>query len=336
MIVASDSRLDYVASVGWLKGTEALVDCMFSADLMVDDPYAMAHVLVERLGLPALRKTWTDPGKTFDDYVYLRAYHPYSPMSPTLLEIISSGHFHPHRDSRPAAVATQPAARPVKTHATVLITKHYKDLISHLQREGIRHYDMPDPGDGLARCWFGVDSLSASEPSANRYDPSADGGLFLEVISWEGTTLAVRDPIPVSAPEGTITRVVARTWLVPDVDATVASLRRSLLGWPGGDISTDEKAGSRFALLQPSMSTSAALELVSPTDKQGRHGAFFDRWGPGPHAIRLGVRGLDAKADDLRERGTPFRREEAPGGDPVLVVDGDALGGPIFEFAEEA
>jgi hypothetical protein len=320
------------------------MDCMFSADLMVRDTLGTARLLVDRLGLPALRPTWTDHGRTLEELLYLRAYHPLSSAAPTNIEIINPD-LYPKLNMRPAAAGRQTPGRPIQTHATVLITKHYDEMIARMREHGVRHYDMPDPGDGLARCWFGVEDLSVDDPARNDYDPTSDGWTFLEVISWEGTTLAIRDPIPVRVGEGGVTRVVARTYLVPDIDATMASLRVAL-AWPGPDVMVKDSDGARYATLQPAMSQSCALELVDASHANGRHGAFFSRWGLGPHALRLGVNGLAAKADDLRRRGTPFTESDTLGGEPVLVVgaevpasdalDDDVLGGAIVEFIDDS
>jgi hypothetical protein len=307
---------------------------MFSADLMVDDTIGVADRLVERLGLPALRQTWTDVGRTLEELIYLRAYHPLSAAAPTNIEIVNGG-LYPKMGIRPGAWGRQAEGRPIQTHATVLISKRYGEVMERIREAGLRVYEMPDPGDGLARCWFGVEHLSSDDPVKNDYDPTSDGHLFLELISWEGTTLAARDPIPVNVHEGGTTRVVARTYLVPDIDSTLGALRRAL-DWPGPEVSVSEGSGLRHAYLQPSMPESAALELVQPTSEDNRHGAFFARWGVGPHAIRIGVNGLAAKAEDLRRRGTPFTDADTPAGEPVLVVDGEVLGGPIVELVEDA
>jgi hypothetical protein len=309
------------------------VDCMFSADLMVRDTLGTANVLVDRLGLPKLRPTWTDHGRSLDELLYLRAYHPLSAAAPTNIEIINPD-LYPKLGMRPAAAGRQTPGRPIQTHATVLITKQFPEMIARMRERGVRHYDMPDPGDGLARCWFGVEDLDVSDPARNDYDPSSDGWTFLEVISWQGTTLAARDSIPVRAGEGDITRVVARTYLVPDIDATLESFRTAL-AWPGPEVTVKQGNPTRFALLQPVMPQSCALELVESTGSTGRHGAFFATWGLGPHAIRLGVNGLAARADALRRLGTPFTESDTVGGEPVLLVDGDVLGGPIVEFIDD-
>ena len=60
------------------------------------------------------------------------------------------------------------------------------------------------------------------------------------------------------------------------------------------------------------------------------------RWGPGVWHVRIAVNDLEAKADDLRTRGTPFRKLatgfERP--EVVLRVDPEATPACLFEFAE--
>jgi len=303
------------------------MDCMFSVDLVVEDPRRTATLLIDRLGLPEMRETWTNPGMTLDQLIYMRAYERLTPSSPTLIEIFNPTVYDIYPS---AAMGRQTPGRPIQTHATVLITKQYDALLVRLRENGVVHFDMPDPGDGLRRCWFGVENLV---PFVHHdYDPSSDGGLFLEVISWEGTTLATRGPMPVRVPEGGIVRVAARSYLVPDLDATLHSLRTAL-EWPAPDLRVNGNELMQWATLQPAMAASSALELVEPASAIGRHGAFFQQWGVGPHAIRLEVNGLAAKADDLRRRGTPFTADETPDGDPILLVD-QGLDGAIVEFVD--
>jgi hypothetical protein len=300
------------------------VDCMFSVDLMVDDPVKTANLLVERLGLPALRPTWTD--SSIEHLAYLRAYHPFSHSAPTLIEIIQPS------PSFPSATG-QVAGRPVKTHATVLVTKTFPEVIANLAAKGLRHFEMPDPGDGLARCFTGIESFEADAPS-NHYDPAVDGHLYMEIISWEGTTLAKRGAIAQELPDGAITRVVARSYLVADIDQTLTQLQE-ILQWEDAKRQPSKSAAGRYMTLQPLLATSAALELIQPEGTAGRHGEFFSQWGVGPHAIRFGVRGLDAKAENLRERSTGFTRSETPAGEPVLLVDESDLDGIVVEFVED-
>jgi hypothetical protein len=300
------------------------VDCMFSVDLMVDDPVKTANLLVERLGLPALRPTWTDGG--IEHLAYLRAYHPFSHAAPTLIEIIQPSL------SLPAATG-QAQGRPVKTHATVFVTKTFPEVIANLEAKGLRHFTMPDPGDGLARCFTGIESFEAGTPS-NQYDPAVDGHVFMEIISWEGTTLARRDILEQELPDGAITRVVARSYLVADIDQTLTQLHE-ILQWEDANKQPSGSTSGRYATLQPLMATSAALEVIQPEGTAGRHGEFFTQWGVGPHAIRFGVRGLHAKAEDLRARSTGFIHSETPAGEPVLLVDESDLDGIVVEFVED-
>jgi hypothetical protein len=297
---------------------------MFSADLMVDDTVKTANLLVERLGIPRWRPTWTD--SKVDRLLYLRAYHPFSQAAPTLIEIIRPA---------PALPATsgQLPHRPVKTHATVFVTKAFSEVTANLDSKGLRYWQMPDPGDGLARLFTGVASFEAGTPG-NTYDATVDGNIFMEVISWEGTALALREPIPPELSDGTITRVVARSYLVPDIDQTLHQLHE-ILAWEEASNIPSENSQVRFAALQPRLGTSAALELIQPRTETGRHGEFFARWGVGPHAIRLGVHGLDAKVQDLHRRGTSFTEQQTPAGERVLLVDESLLDGVIVELVED-
>jgi hypothetical protein len=299
---------------------------MFSVDLMVENTVETANLMVERLGLPRLRPTWTD--SNLDRLAYLRAYHPFSHTAPTLIEIIKSSPGLP-------AWTGQSEDRPVRTHATVFVTKTFSSVIANLDAKGLRHFNMPDPGDGLSRCFTGVEDLQAGSPG-NEYDGAVDGNLFMEIISWEGTALATRDSIPQDLADGGITRVSARSYLVPDIDQTLGCLR-SIFQWSEAEKAPSEgDHQARYVSLQPQMPASASLELIEPKSNSGRYGEFFSRWGMGPHAIRFGVRGLAAKAEDLADRGTRFTESSTPAGEKVLLVDESQLGGIIVEFAEDA
>jgi hypothetical protein len=300
------------------------VDCMFSVDLMVDDTVETANLLVERLGLPPLRPTWTD--STVDQLAYLRAHHPFSQAAPTLIEIIKTSPGLP-------ATAGQSTDRPVKTHATVFVTKTYRDVVANLEAKGLRHFDMPSPGDGLSRCFAGVENLQPGT-EGNTYDANVDGNIFMEIISWEGTGLATRDAIPQELGDGDITRVIARSYLVANLDRALQQLQESLQ-WDEAGRKAFEGSGIRFAILQPLMPASASLELIESTSLSGKYREYFSRWGVGPHAIRFGVRGLDAKAEDLTARGTRFDEDSTPAGQRVLLVDESQLDGIIVEFAED-
>ena len=216
------------------------VDCMFSVDLMVDDTVKTAELLAQRLGLPALRPTWTD--SSVEHLAYLRAYHPFSHAAPTLIEIIQPSPGLP-------ASKGQVEGRPVKTHATVFVTKTFPEVIANLDAKGLRYFKMPDPGDGLARCFTGIEGFQAGT-LANEYDPDVDGHLFMEIISWEGTTLAKRDTLVQELPGGAITRVVARSYLVRDIDQTLHQLHQALQ-WEEAAKQPSRSGSGRYATLQP-------------------------------------------------------------------------------------
>src|SRR3546814_16955353 len=59
------------------------------------------------------------------------------------------------------------------------------------------------------------------------------------------------------------------------------------------------------------LSQGAKLELVQPRDAATHEAKFLAAWGPGAYAVRISVNDLDAKADDLRSRGTRFEEEPA-------------------------
>jgi hypothetical protein len=300
------------------------VECMFSADLMVDDPVRTANLLVDRLGLPPLRPTWTD--SSIDHLIYLRAAHPFSVAAPTLIEIIQPSSSLP-------ALTGQAERRPVKTHATVFVTKTFPEVVANLNKKGLRHFDMPASGDGLARCFLGIESLE-SGTLQNEYDPAVDASLFVEIISWEGTALSTRKTIQQELSDDSVTRVVARCYLIPDIDQALHRLGE-ILHWDEARKKPLEGASGRYTSLQPLISTSAALELLEPRGIASRYGEFFSKWGVGPHAIRFGVRSLEAKEKDLRSRRTGFSYSETPAGQPVLLVDESALDGIIVEFVED-
>jgi hypothetical protein len=95
--------------------------------------------------------------------------------------------------------------------------------------------------------------------------------------------------------------------------------------------------GTRRAALGFGLAQSARLELIQPAGDRDET-SFLGQWGPGIWHVRIGVSGLDAKADDLRARHTPFRavRTGFEHPDVVLRVSADAVPGCLFEFAEAA
>jgi hypothetical protein len=80
---------------------------------------------------------------------------------------------------------------------------------------------------------------------------------------------------------------------------------------------------------------SARFEICEPGyDKDTE--VFFDSWGPGTFATRLAVKNIDAKIDDLSQRGVGMRHvSPSAGGIEVARLDGDVVPGFIFEFVDE-
>lgn len=68
--------------------------------------------------------------------------------------------------------------RPVKTHATVVATSHFDDVVERVGRAGVVHrVDQPTQFFAFPRLWLG---RSSEQPA--RYVPTADAGLFVEVL----------------------------------------------------------------------------------------------------------------------------------------------------------
>jgi Glyoxalase/Bleomycin resistance protein/Dioxygenase superfamily len=131
---------------------------------------------------------------------------------------------------------------------------------------------------------------------------------------------------------GTMVRTAARVFLVDDLDRSLAELALAF-GWEPerGPARSDD--GSRRAVLGFRLPQSARVELLEPAEGT-EAGAYLRAWGPGVWSIRIAVTDLDAKADDLRARGTPFARVRTGFDDlPVILqVDPQATPACRFEF----
>jgi hypothetical protein len=236
------------------------------------------------------------------DAVFLRV-HPKYAVAPTFLELIAPG-AGDEPDSVPiAAIAERHGRRPIKWHATELAMPEaaLHDLADHLRRLGVPVGFVPP--DRRERFFLG------GNPRSEDYDQSADRGLLVEAgrsghlgLPDEAFTAAADIP-PDASPE-TMVRIVAREYLVSDLRATLAVFARNLRWTPSAV--TDEE-GCRRAILPFSAPRSARLELVQPTGA-GPVGSAYDELGPGAWAIRVSVVDVDAKAGDLKRRGTPFTR----------------------------
>jgi hypothetical protein len=302
-------------------------DMLHSPDFLVADADATTARLVDRIGLPQPSPAWTQdfPGHGYRA-VFARVHRSRS-YAPSRLEIIAA---------RPIPEPVDPAiprayiddysriqgARPLKSHATVVTTSDIEGLIERVQSRGLRHrIDPATPELPHLRLWLGVTPDAPGE-----YRPDDDAGLFFEAIPTQGLRLSIApgDPAPPSpAPlaEGALARVVARQWLVADLDQALRTLSRNLDWEPAGPV-VDGSAAMEVA-----MSHAATLELLQPLG-EGEAAAYLAAHGPGPYYTRIAVNGLDSKAADLEARGTNFQRC----GDR-LRVDVD---GALFELVELA
>ena len=112
----------------------------------------------------------------------------------------------------------------------------------------------------------------------------------------------------------------------------------SNLDWePTGPVESLGKEGYRRARMGFTVPHSATLDVIEATRWNGDAGVYLNSWGPGPYYIRIAVTGLQAKADDLKARGTRFTwidECEAVGGKSLIRVDPADVRGQLFEFEE--
>ena len=317
-----------------------MYDFLLSTDLMVPDPDAMAALLVKGLGVRE-HPNWRQGFPNHSYVAWFLRVHPSLAVAPTRLE--PQGHRHVENPSDPcfppflqSLIDFQGPSRPIKTHATVLITRRFGELVRNLVdrrlpfRIAPRSDEMP-----FDRLWVGV------TPENPRYSPAVDGGLVIEVLPVEPLrmppeTFDVPPPAPRDLKPGDMVRIVAREFLVRDLDSTLRLLSKNLDWEPAEAVETFAEEGYRRARMSFTLSHSAVVDLIEPTRWDGETGRYLHVWGPGPYTIRIAVHDLDAKAADLERRGTRFTRfAPSPAVDgPRLRVDPRDLGGALFELVE--
>jgi hypothetical protein len=291
--------------------------------------------MMARAGLPRPDPVWTQEFAGHGYRAIFARVHRSRSFAPSRLVIIAS---------RPVTEPADPAVprayidayrraqggRLLKTHATVFATSDIEGLIERVRGRGLRHrVDPVTPELPHPRLWVGVTSEAPGD-----YRADDDAGLFFEAIPTQGLGMrsAPSDPPP-PPPEplapGQMARVVAREHLVRDLDAALRILSRNLELETAGPVR--EEPGARRAVLAMTMPHAATLELVQPLGEECEAGRYLARWGPGPFYTRIAVAGLEAKAEDLRRRGTDFHRP--PGDPPRLRVDID---GVLLEFVDLA
>jgi hypothetical protein len=153
-------------------------------------------------------------------------------------------------------------------------------------------------------------------------------------VLQEGPALWQPLPDPEFLP-GSMVRVLRRSWIVEDLGSTLSALDRNLDWQPRIGPETLAAIGCRRAIFGFSHPRSAELELLEPI-AAGEVKDSLDAWGPGSWTIRIGVNNIEAKAEDLRRRGTAFETRTPPDdARPILRVDTGPLGVPgLFEFTE--
>jgi hypothetical protein len=288
---------------------------MNTVSLLVDDIPSAFETLQRALGVIDQRPQAYRRGPGISA-LFCRLHPNYS-VCPTFLELVAeappdqesdglglAGQPHPSAvDVFPLrAVSERQGTRRIKTHATELAMadKDFAELEANLKSLGIQPgYHPPDRRDRF---------YAAGNPSAQSFDPSVDGGLFIEAIKLEHLGLpatALSEPADVPSDLGphSMVRVLAREFLVADLDSTLEAFRRNLK-WEANSVTRED--GYRRAVLPFAAPRSAQVELLEPTGP-GEVANVYDQLGPGPWTVRIGVANVAAKAADLEARGTPFR-----------------------------
>jgi hypothetical protein len=306
----------------------AVFDLQGSADLLVDDPDRIVALLVDKLGFPPPAERWVhDRPNLGYKAVHCRVNLDVA-AAPTTVEVIGPGVYDRSRDPHNAAYFAMQRGRPVKTHGNVVGTADIDAVAARLRGRGLP-YRMLEPGEHLKYPIL----FPGATADPITYDPSVDGGLFLELVALDAFRIpsAPRDQ-PAPRP-GDLVRVSARSWVVADLDAALTALDRNI-GWqPDAAVETVEERNCLRATFRPSMPASAAIEIVQPRSRHGDVGGFFAEYGAGPFAHCLGVNDLVAAADRLTARGVAHRVVEGEHGraDRVLV-DPRELDGLRFEL----
>ncbi len=318
-----------------------MFDLLMSADMMLPDPDGMAELLINKLGVHGHPK-WR---QAFDDHPYIAHFlrvHKSLAVAPTRLE--PQWHLDRENPGDPmfhefleSLKDYQGRHRPMITHALVLSLHgpKFEVFVEKLMRRRLpfrmaqRTPDMP-----FDRLWLGT------TPERPHYSPEVDGGLCIEVMPMEplqmpADTFAVPPMQPREQKPGDMVRVTARGFLVRDLDHTLRCCSSNLDWEPVGQVESLRSEGIRRAVMPFTVANSAALHLIEPTYWDSDAGHYINNWGPGLYYIRIAVNDLQAKADDLRARGTRFSWIEASaavGGKPLIKIAPSELRGQVLEF----
>jgi hypothetical protein len=291
---------------------------MTTVCLFVDDIHAGVAALARTIGLIEQRPGAYRAGPGISA-VFCRV-HPKYAVAPTFLELVSEAPADQKSDQfglpgRPDEITTavfplreigeRQGKRAIKWHAVevAMSDEAVVDLARHL--EGLKITVGWHPPDSRDRFY------AAGNPASPAFDPAVDGGLFVEAMKLSNLRVpeeAVTAPadIPPDAKPDTMIRIVAREYLVEDLDTVLSALKKHLR-WEASSII--EEDGVRRAVIPFTAPRSARLELLQPTGP-GRVADAYDQLGAGAWTVRISVVDVRAKAQDLAERGTPYTLED--------------------------
>jgi hypothetical protein len=261
-------------------------------------------------------------------------------QSPTLIELIEPAPLDPGRPLGEVVpnvhgLVELQRDRPLKTHGAPIAASRVDDLVESVRSKGVRHWVQPGrSGFPFLRLWIGITAEALSG-----YQPDDDGGLMLEVVDTAtlglpADALLTDPPTPADLAPGTMVRTLSRGFLVEDLDRTLDCLMKTF-DWEPEQPPDRADDGSRRAVLGFTLGQSARIEVLQPAGDR-EETEFLRRYGPGIWHARIGVHGLEEKAEDLRVRGTPFRVVHTGFAEPdvVLRVEPTVIPGCLFEFAD--
>lgn len=315
-----------------------MFELLVSGDAVVPDYDVAVARCQDEWGLPPVHPNWVSaPPGAGGKWCFARLQRDRR-LAPTALEILGIPYHPPTPDERPAGYAYLPeiaasqGSRPVRNHSTVVSAIDVRPIAERIGAAGGEcRLDPPDATLPFPRLWVG---FSPDRPDS--YEPSTDGGIRLEVIPH--APLAMPDPDPGTTwpalVAGAPRRVVARTILVDDLDATLGALDRNL-GWaPDSLVTADD--GVRRACFSFPYPRSATLELAQPEGGGSEEATFLAAWGPGPFSIRIAVNGMSALEERMAVAGVPHRRlpPATPGGQLRLFRPPERDLGTAFEFVD--
>ncbi|MGX7678804.1 hypothetical protein ACSMXN_07885 [Jatrophihabitans sp. DSM 45814] len=316
-----------------------MFELLVSGDAVVPDHDAALRQCQQEWLLPDQRPQWTVESPALGAKWTFARVQADRRAAPTALEVLGVPFKAPAPAERGVGYAFIPeiaaaqGTRPSRTHSTVLSTTDLDAVAARLAAAGAKfRLDQPDGIFPFPRLWVGF-----SPSGGELYDPSADAGLHLEVIPHEPLLMPALDAefVPPLPARGLPVNVVARTIVLPDVNAALHTLDANL-GWrPSSDATApDGTRRARFAFPYP---RSAALELVEPAFGSAE-ADFLDQWGPGPFSSRIAVRDLDALEERLAVAGIrcTYLPAAQPGEPKRLLRPAEWRLGTALEFVESA